>query len=107
MGTEIYGLIFYVYFIYFLLKFRYQKFQNCDAPSYSPKALLRPPTSPPPPPPFKSDYAAPTETTYEPLWLDKFPRRENKGMFRVALVQALLAGIFFFLWSQLRWRSYL
>ncbi|VDN58001.1 unnamed protein product [Dracunculus medinensis] len=67
--------------------------QNCDAPSYSPKALLRPPTSPPPPPPFKSDYAAPTETTYEPLWLDKFPRRENKGMFRVALVQALLAGV--------------
>ncbi|VDK45908.1 unnamed protein product [Anisakis simplex] len=71
--------------------------QNCadNLSTYSDlKAPIRPPTSPPPPPPIScSEYAQPTAPMYNPSWIDKFPRRENKGMFRVALVEALLAVV--------------
>ncbi|CAJ0579114.1 unnamed protein product, partial [Mesorhabditis spiculigera] len=55
-------------------------------PSYA-SAGRRPPNHPPPIPPV-SEYAQPA---YNPMWFDRFPRRENRGMFRLALVEAMLA----------------
>ncbi|VDM47913.1 unnamed protein product, partial [Toxocara canis] len=58
------------------------------------RSPCRPPIGPPPPPPGSgSEYAQPTAPFYSPLWIDRFPRRENKGMFRVALVEAMLAVV--------------
>ena len=44
-------------------------------------------TAPPPPPTYHSD------DYYEPLWIDRFVRRENRGMFRLCLVQILLSAV--------------
>ncbi|TKR67891.1 hypothetical protein L596_023969 [Steinernema carpocapsae] len=46
-----------------------------------------PPSHPPPPPPSYS------QPEYNPMWLDRFPRRENRGMFRLCLVEAMLAMV--------------
>lgn len=65
--------------------------QNCgdSGSNYSAKSPNRPPFCPPPAPPVESEYAQPS-----PTWMiDRFPRRENKGMFRLALVEAMLAVV--------------
>ncbi|CAD6188521.1 unnamed protein product [Caenorhabditis auriculariae] len=49
-----------------------------------------PPTAPPPPPP---EYCVPDHPAFNPMWIDRFPRRENRGMFRLALVELLLAVV--------------
>ncbi|CAJ0596981.1 unnamed protein product [Cylicocyclus nassatus] len=59
----------------------------------SPAGQFRPPLSPnhpPPPPPSYGGYEHPA---YNPLWFDRFPRRENRGMFRLCLVELLLAAV--------------
>ncbi|EPB76110.1 hypothetical protein ANCCEY_04781, partial [Ancylostoma ceylanicum] len=50
---------------------------------------LSAPPHPPPPPPSYGGYEHPA---YNPLWFDRFPRRENRGMFRLCLVELMLAG---------------
>uniref|UniRef100_A0A914RL91 MARVEL domain-containing protein n=1 Tax=Parascaris equorum TaxID=6256 RepID=A0A914RL91_PAREQ len=70
--------------------------QNCGdtVSNYSgSRSPSRPPLGPPPPPPTGCEYAQPTAPVYNPLWIDRFPRRENKGMYRVALVEAMLAVV--------------
>uniref|UniRef100_A0A914E8G4 MARVEL domain-containing protein n=1 Tax=Acrobeloides nanus TaxID=290746 RepID=A0A914E8G4_9BILA len=70
--------------------------QNPASPAspYAPPPSLsnssrRPPGYAPPPPPT---YHSNTDSIYsEPMWFDRFPRRENRGMFRLCLVQTLLA----------------
>uniref|UniRef100_A0AC35TM54 MARVEL domain-containing protein n=1 Tax=Rhabditophanes sp. KR3021 TaxID=114890 RepID=A0AC35TM54_9BILA len=56
-----------------------------------------------PPPSAPSIHSAPPQydddDCYQhgsnPMWLDKFVRRENRGMFRLCLVEFLLAGVIF------------
>ncbi|EFP02390.1 hypothetical protein CRE_01007 [Caenorhabditis remanei] len=48
-----------------------------------------PPSAPPPPPP---EYCVPDQPGFNPMWFDRFPRRENRGMFRLCLVELMLAG---------------
>jgi len=59
--------------------------QNGTSP-YSTGVRRPPMTAPPPPPTYHSDY-------YEPLWIDRFVRRENRGMFRLCLVQTMLSAV--------------
>ncbi|KHJ92356.1 hypothetical protein OESDEN_07757 [Oesophagostomum dentatum] len=51
---------------------------------------LAAPNHPPPPPPSYGGYEHPP---YNPLWFDRFPRRENRGMFRLCLVELMLAAV--------------
>ncbi|EYB94967.1 hypothetical protein Y032_0165g37 [Ancylostoma ceylanicum] len=51
---------------------------------------LSAPPHPPPPPPSYGGYEHPA---YNPLWFDRFPRRENRGMFRLCLVELMLAVV--------------
>ncbi|VDO18708.1 unnamed protein product [Heligmosomoides polygyrus] len=44
----------------------------------------------PPPPPPSYGYSHPA---YNPMWFDRFPRRENRGMFRLCLVELMLAVV--------------
>ncbi|CAB3401254.1 unnamed protein product [Caenorhabditis bovis] len=46
-----------------------------------------PPSAPPPPPPSY------VPEQFNPMWFDKFPRRENRGMFRLCLVELMLAVV--------------
>ncbi|GMT17943.1 hypothetical protein PFISCL1PPCAC_9240 [Pristionchus fissidentatus] len=66
------------------------------SPAYSAGAAngnRRPPMVPPPPPPAcGGDYAQPS---YNPMWFDRFPRRENRGMFRLCLVEFMLGLVIF------------
>ncbi|VDM66934.1 unnamed protein product [Strongylus vulgaris] len=65
---------------------------NYQAPTTA--AQFRPPLAapnhPPPPPPSYAGYEHPA---YNPLWFDRFPRRENRGMFRLCLVELMLAVV--------------
>jgi hypothetical protein len=65
--------------------------QNSGSNSPSPYATARrPPLHAPPPPPT---YHSNSSDYYSPLWLDRFPRKENRGMFRVCLVEILLSVV--------------
>ncbi|GMR40965.1 hypothetical protein PMAYCL1PPCAC_11160, partial [Pristionchus mayeri] len=91
--------------------------QNNPGSSVSPVSAngnRRPPTvPPPPPPPCGGDYAQLTDCrqvhepekqsflfripipSYNPMWFDRFPRRENRGMFRLCLVEFMLGLVIF------------
>uniref|UniRef100_A0A7E4ZYG0 MARVEL domain-containing protein n=1 Tax=Panagrellus redivivus TaxID=6233 RepID=A0A7E4ZYG0_PANRE len=64
--------------------------QNGGGGSPSPYATSRrqpPMHAPPPPPTYSSSHYS------EAMWIDRFPRRENRGMFRLCLVQTLLSAV--------------
>eukprot|EP00080_Pristionchus_pacificus_P003093 PDM63113.1 Acyltransferase [Pristionchus pacificus] len=50
------------------------------------------PDRPPPPPKLKKKHIQPS---YNPMWFDRFPRRENRGMFRLCLVEFMLGLVIF------------
>ncbi|PAV73933.1 hypothetical protein WR25_07729 isoform A [Diploscapter pachys] len=58
--------------------------------SYKNGGARLPPTAPPPPPPSYRTNAYETPA-YNPMWFDRFPRRENRGMFRLCLVELMLS----------------
>ncbi|PIO60027.1 hypothetical protein TELCIR_18493, partial [Teladorsagia circumcincta] len=53
----------------------------------------RPPGSAPPPPPSLPPSYGYEHPAYNPMWFDRFPRRENRGMFRLCLVELMLAVV--------------
>ncbi|GMS87386.1 hypothetical protein PENTCL1PPCAC_9561, partial [Pristionchus entomophagus] len=82
------------------------------SPAFAAANARRAPSVPPPPPPCGGDYAqlqdcrdmhAPAAPTllciplpsYNPMWFDRFPRRENRGMFRLCLVEFMLGLVIF------------
>nr|CDJ93521.1 Hypothetical protein CBG13276 [Haemonchus contortus] len=56
----------------------------------------RPPVSAPPPPPSLPPSYGYEHPAYNPMWFDRFPRRENRGMFRLCLVELMLAVVILF-----------
>uniref|UniRef100_A0A0K0D0Y7 Transmembrane protein n=1 Tax=Angiostrongylus cantonensis TaxID=6313 RepID=A0A0K0D0Y7_ANGCA len=79
----------------------FDTFQNGSVPpSYSPYASGvpvrhdRPPLSAPPPPPHPpSSSFGYEQPSYNPMWFDRFPRKENRGIFRLCLVELMLAAV--------------
>ncbi|VDO23093.1 unnamed protein product [Haemonchus placei] len=58
-------------------------------PSAAPPTRGRPPVSAPPPPPSLPPSYGYEHPAYNPMWFDRFPRRENRGMFRLCLVELI------------------
>ncbi|CAI4229143.1 unnamed protein product [Auanema sp. JU1783] len=58
----------------------------------APYSSSRRPQATAPPPPIYPDCNNPP---YNPMWIDRFPRRENRGMFRLCLVELMLGIVIF------------
>ncbi|WKY02691.1 hypothetical protein Q1695_016168 [Nippostrongylus brasiliensis] len=67
-----------------------KNYQSAPTPagSLGRPAISAPPIPPPPPPSYGYQHPA-----YNPMWFDRFPRRENRGMFRLCLVELMLAVV--------------
>uniref|UniRef100_A0A0N4ZTZ8 MARVEL domain-containing protein n=1 Tax=Parastrongyloides trichosuri TaxID=131310 RepID=A0A0N4ZTZ8_PARTI len=61
-------------------------------PNKVPRPTIPPPQAPSAPPDYDGDAY---QSHSNPMWLDRFVRRENRGMFRLCLVEAMLALVTF------------